>query len=159
MHTFFTKSKEETFAIAAKVVDNLEKHYAQISRGKAIIICLEGDLGAGKTTFAQGILQSLGATGPYTSPTFLIMKEYEIKSKFSTVYHIDAYRIDSIGMLDLGWDEIVANKKNIIIIEWPEKIETILPPQAMRIKFEYIKENERKISLAPDFRTNCLIGK
>jgi tRNA threonylcarbamoyladenosine biosynthesis protein TsaE len=111
------------------------------------IICLEGDLGAGKTTFTQGLLRGLEAEGPYTSPTFLIMKEYALLKPQSIrkVYHIDAYRIGAEDLLQLGWEEIVTDKQSVVIIEWPEKVAEILPKEAMKIKLEWVDENERKI--------------
>lgn len=127
------------------------------------IICLSGELGAGKTTFSQGILESLGAVGPYTSPTFIIMKQYELESKvknqkpkeegglqainrkLSTIYHIDAYRINEDDLLNLAWEEITRNKENIVILEWPEKVEKILPDHAIKIELQWLDENRRKI--------------
>ncbi len=114
------------------------------------IVCLHGDLGAGKTTFAQGLLKALGARGPYTSPTFAIMKEYKLKAKsrkLKAVYHIDAYRIGPDDMLELGWEELVANKQNFFIIEWPERIRKIIPAHACWIEFAWLDEQRRKISL------------
>ena len=103
------------------------------------IICLSGDLGSGKTTFAQGVLHGLGAKGPYTSPTFVVMKQYKKrisnfkfqisnqiqspKSKIENIYHIDCYRINSKDILDLGWEEIISGKNNIVIVEWAERIQ------------------------------------
>lgn len=119
----------------------------------AFVICMDGELGAGKTTFTQGLLKGLGAKGPYTSPTFLIMKEYEIKSKVESlkskvrnVYHIDAYRVDENDLLNLGWEEIVADEGNIVIIEWPERVKKILPEKVLRIRFEGLDEERRKIT-------------
>lgn len=114
------------------------------------VICLEGDLGAGKTTFTQGLLKGLKAKGPYTSPTFVIMKEYNLQTKnqkLKTVYHIDAYRVGAQDILNLGWEEIIADPKNIVIVEWAERIKKILPKNSLKIKFEWVDENKRKISL------------
>lgn len=120
------------------------------------IICLSGDLGAGKTTFAQGLLKGLKVKGPYTSPTFLIMKEYRVthnvervsqkikkkaihdpRSTIHGVYHIDAYRIKEKDMLNLGWEEIVANKNNVIIVEWAERIRKIIPKSAVWLQLQW----------------------
>jgi len=131
------------------------------------IICLSGELGSGKTTFAQGVLKGLGAKGPYTSPTFVVMKEYKVESRKSfkvrsfpfptsreipqgqtlSVYHIDAYRVEPKDILDLGWEEIISGKNNIVIVEWAEKIKRIIPRNAIWIKFEHLKDDERKISV------------
>ena len=127
------------------------------------IICLSGVLGSGKTTFAQGVLKGLGAKGPFTSPTFVVMKKYKIFSKvrpfppphrripqgqtLKNVYHIDAYRVGSKDILDLGWEEIVADKNNIIIVEWAERIKTIVPRNAIWLGFEHLKEDEWEITI------------
>ena len=103
------------------------------------IICLTGELGSGKTTFAQGILKGLGAKGPWTSPTFVVMKHYRVTCnvkrvtrkkklqvtsyKLQDAYHIDAYRVGPKDILDLGWKEIIAGKYNIAIVEWAERIQ------------------------------------
>ncbi|HCU71046.1 MAG TPA: tRNA (adenosine(37)-N6)-threonylcarbamoyltransferase complex ATPase subunit type 1 TsaE [Candidatus Moranbacteria bacterium] len=143
---FITNSLEETQKLAGELARNL---------GGGEIVCLHGELGAGKTTFTQGLLAELGAEGPYTSPTFLIMKQYDIKSKINalqtkshklrTIYHIDAYRISEQDLMNLGWEEIAGNKNNIIILEWPERVKKILPEDRTEIWFEWIDENKRKI--------------
>ena len=109
--------------------------------GGGAIICLSGELGAGKTTFTQGLLKGLKVKGPYTSPSFVIMKKYG-----NNIYHIDAYRVGADDILNLGWEEIVAEPKNIIIIEWAERIKKIIPPDSLWINFEWKDQNKRKIS-------------
>ncbi len=134
------------------------------------IICLTGELGSGKTTFAQGLLAGLGAVGPYTSPTFVVIKRYsgEISnfklqisnkiqsSKFKTqnerdkvrdIYHIDAYRVGAKDILGLGWEEMVSNKNNIVIVEWAEKIRRAIPREAIWIEFKHLGSNKREIKL------------
>lgn len=117
------------------------------------IICLIGELGSGKTTFAQGALKGLGAAGPHTSPTFIVMKQYRSKdqsrkggTRTKNVYHVDAYRVHAQDVLNLGWEEIVADKKNIVIVEWAERIKSIIPERAVWLKFEHIDGDQRKIS-------------
>lgn len=104
------------------------------------IICLSGDLGAGKTTFTQGLLKGLGAKAPFTSPTFVIMKKYK-----KTIFHFDAYRVGAKDILNLGWEEMIADKKNVIIIEWAERIKKIIPKDALWIKLKWVDESKRKI--------------
>ncbi len=119
------------------------------------IICLAGDLGAGKTTFTQGLLKGLKIKGPYTSPTFSIIKKYEknLKSKISNlksfeIYHIDAYRINAKDLLELGFTDFTKQKNSITIVEWPEKIKKLIPTNALWINFEWINEKERKLILS-----------
>lgn len=157
MKEYVTNKFEETQKLGEELASEL--------RGGEVV-CLEGELGAGKTTFTQGLLKGLGAEGPYTSPTFLIMKKYQAgisnsnppaggqisnktqnpNDKIKNIYHIDAYRIGEDDMLNLGWEEMIADPKNIIIIEWPERIENILPEKVLRIKFEGLDEERRKIT-------------
>ena len=128
---FVTSSADET--------RKLGRFLAKELRGGAII-CLSGDLGSGKTTFVQGFLKGLGTKGPYTSPTFLIMKKYG-----ENVFHFDTYRVEADDVMNLGWEEIVANNENIVIIEWAEKIKKIIPSDAAWLKFEWVDEDKRKI--------------
>ena len=125
------------------------------------IICLSGDLGTGKTTFTQGLLKGLKIKGPYTSPTFNIIKHYRVtrnakrgaktlcvpRSTFHDIYHIDAYRIGSKDILDLGFKDFAGQPNSIVIIEWAERIKKLLPPSALWINFKWVNEKERKITL------------
>jgi tRNA threonylcarbamoyladenosine biosynthesis protein TsaE len=116
---------------------------------KSGVIALYGDLGNGKTTFVQGLAKGLGIKSRIISPTFIIIRSYAINRKSVNAkhfYHIDLYRIQSekdvVGMELL---EIIDNPENIVAIEWPEKIEKILPKEVSRIYFKYIDENRREI--------------
>ncbi len=148
-----TKSPQETKAFAKKILKGLFR----LNKNKNHIICLYGDLGGGKTTFTQGLAEELGIKETVNSPTFLIMKKYRRRrsemspssknSKEFTFYHLDCYRISNYQeILDLGWKEITNGENNIIVIEWPEKIEKILPKKRLEIKFEFINENIRRIN-------------
>ncbi len=135
----------------------LGKILAEELRGGEIV-CLMGELGSGKTTFAQGILKGLEVKGPYTSPTFVVMKQYRLKitaksSKLLNVYHIDAYRVGAKDILDLGWDEIVSSKNNIVIVEWAERIKNIIPKNAVWLEFEHLKDDMRKIVFSLKHKT------
>lgn len=116
------------------------------------IICLVGDLGAGKTTFTQGLLQGLKIKPPYTSPTFTIIKEYKnakssvMSPRSSIVHHIDAYRITDKDLSDLGFADFAGKPDSITIIEWPERIKKIIPTSAIWIKFEWLSEKKRKLT-------------
>lgn len=115
---------------------------------KTVIICLSGDLGSGKTTFAQGLLSACGALRPYTSPTFTIIKEYFLKQGFfDKIYHVDAYRINAQDMIELGWQDMIAEKKALIIVEWPEQIASIIPHDAWRIECTWVGESQRKYKI------------
>jgi tRNA threonylcarbamoyladenosine biosynthesis protein TsaE len=107
-------------------------------RERATIVTLSGDLGAGKTTFAQGIAKHLGIDETVTSPTFVIEKVYQLKKQpFERLIHIDAYRLESAHELEvLGWEEIAADPKNVIVIEWPERVLELIPNDAIQITFD-----------------------
>ena len=110
---------------------------------KAVVLALVGDLGGGKTTFLQGFGKEVGIQSNISSPTFVIMKKYKIfnlqSSIFKYLYHIDCYRIQKPKeILGLGFKEIIADPKNIIAIEWADKIKEILPKETIWIKFEFV---------------------
>lgn len=118
---------------------------------RALVIGLEGDLGGGKTTFLQGFAKGLRIKEKILSPTFVILKKFKIKNtnqkfKFKNFYHIDCYRIEKPKeILDLGFKKIISDPQNIIVIEWADKIQEILPKDIMILKFYFISRNKRRI--------------
>lgn len=126
--------------------DILEKAHS-LKTGKAVVIALEGDLGAGKTTLTQEIARQLGVKENVISPTFVIMKRYGvIDEKFKNLIHIDAYRLTkSEELIKLGWSELLNNKNNLIIIEWPEHVPECIPETALKIKLSNQGDEERDI--------------
>lgn len=138
-----TKSAEETQKLGEKLA-------REIKSGKtAVVLCLQGDLGGGKTTFLQGFAKGLGIEEKILSPTFVIMKKFQIPSlNFKHLYHFDCYRINKPeDILELGWKEIILNPKNIVAIEWPERILKILPQSTIIIKFIFIDKDKREITV------------
>jgi len=117
------------------------KVYPERKRG-ALVFGLIGNLGAGKTTFIQAFAKGIGIRNRLTSPTFVLMKKY------GNLYHIDCYRIkDYKDILALDFQEIVSNLKNIIMIEWAERIRRILPKDTVWIKFAITGKTSRKIKI------------
>lgn len=116
----------------------------------ALIIGLEGDLGGGKTTFLQGFAKGLGISQKILSPTFVIMKRFRVKDlNFKDFYHIDCYRIEKKKEVrDLGLKKIISDSRNIVAIEWADRIKEILPGNSLTLKFKFIGENKRKIWLS-----------
>ncbi|MAJ97519.1 MAG: tRNA (adenosine(37)-N6)-threonylcarbamoyltransferase complex ATPase subunit type 1 TsaE [Parcubacteria group bacterium] len=114
----------------------------------AFVIALHGDLGAGKTTFAQALARTLGVTGEIVSPTFVIQKNYPLEDQsFSQLIHIDAYRLEEEREMEvLGWNDIIIDPSNLILVEWPEKIDGLLPQNTKHIYFEYMSDTTRNIS-------------
>jgi tRNA threonylcarbamoyladenosine biosynthesis protein TsaE len=118
----------------------------------ATVVTLSGELGAGKTAFAQVVAKEFGIEEPVTSPTFVIEKVYELAPEapqgFGRLIHIDAYRLDSARDLEvLGWSVLLADTRNLILIEWPERVETTIPQNAKKVKFTYLSDLERRIEI------------
>jgi len=134
-----TKNAKETQKVGMFLSEEIKKEKSK--KDKAIIIALEGDLGGGKTTLVQGFARGLGIKDKITSPTFVIMKKYDF------LYHIDCYRINEKDLIELGFNEIIGDSRNIIIIEWAEKIKKILFQNTLWLKFEYLDKNKRRISI------------
>ena len=137
-----THSLEETQTLAKQVVERL------VPADTACILALQGDLGSGKTAFTKGIAKAFGVTEEVTSPTFVIEKVYQLTDqKFEHLIHIDAYRLESVDELrSLGWDEIASDPQNCIVLEWPEKVESIIPDTAHTLTFTFVDEDTRKIT-------------
>lgn len=122
---------------------------------KAVVLALHGTLGAGKTTFMKVLAKELGVSEEVNSPTFVIMKTYEIDdtdgktaSPFSRLCHIDAYRIEDIDeMRVLRFEELLQQKDTIIGIEWAENIAQLLPPDTLHMQLDIVGEG-REISLS-----------
>ena len=110
-----------------------------------MIICLDGELGSGKTVFTKGIANALGIEENITSPTFTIIKEY--LNGEMPLYHMDVYRLD--GNTDGVGIEEYYNKNGIVIIEWAKTIKDILPEERLEIKFKVISENKRMLIITP----------
>jgi len=109
------------------------------------IVALIGPLGAGKTTLIQGIAEGIGVKDYVTSPTFIIINEYQGHLPF---YHVDLYRLDEVKDIeDLGIEEYF-KRGGVCVIEWAEKLKDLLPAKAERIEIEVVSENERKICVS-----------
>ena len=134
-YELFVHSLDETQKLALKVADLLQPQDT---------ITLEGDLGAGKTTFTQSLAKGLGIKRTVNSPTFTIMKQYEGRLPFN---HLDVYRLADSDE-DLGWDEIFYGDA-VSVVEWAHLIEQDLPKERLAIRIERIDENARKFLLTP----------
>lgn len=113
----------------------------------ACVVALHGDLGSGKTTFTKLFSEKLGVEENVHSPTFVIMKVYGIDyAGFKKLIHIDAYRLEKESeLLHLGWEELISEPENLILIEWPERVAGVIPENAKKINFKFIDENVREI--------------
>ncbi|GGK00824.1 tRNA (adenosine(37)-N6)-threonylcarbamoyltransferase complex ATPase subunit type 1 TsaE [Lentibacillus kapialis] len=108
------------------------------------VVTLEGDLGAGKTTFAKGLASGLGVTRVVNSPTFTIIKEYQGEIPF---YHMDVYRLEE-SEEDIGFEEYF-NSSGVCLVEWAHFISEFLPSVYLEIKIAYIDENTRLLDFFP----------
>lgn len=138
-----SESIRQTKKIAKDLADEILKKKSI----RGIVVGLAGELGSGKTTFAQGFAKTLGVKQKIISPTFVLMKHYPLRvTRYAHLYHIDAYRINKPKeIIDLGWKEIINDSQNIILIEWAEKIKKILPKKHFFINFKHINKNKRWI--------------
>jgi tRNA threonylcarbamoyladenosine biosynthesis protein TsaE len=112
------------------------------------VICLEGDLGAGKTCLAQGVGQGLGVQQPITSPSFTLVSEYRAAPSGLTFYHVDLYRLgDAVSeALALGLEEVLYGE-GICLIEWAERAASILPEERLWITLRHLEPTKRSLLL------------
>ncbi|HET8581522.1 MAG TPA: tRNA (adenosine(37)-N6)-threonylcarbamoyltransferase complex ATPase subunit type 1 TsaE [Candidatus Paceibacterota bacterium] len=141
-------TKDELEAEAARLADEVRR---AAPAGHAAVIALSGDLGSGKTTFAQAFARALGIEAHVTSPTFVIEKRYPVpqagKHAFRTFVHVDAYRLDDPKELaQLGWHGTIDDPSNIVLIEWADKVASLLPDDAYRIALAFRDERTRTLT-------------
>jgi tRNA threonylcarbamoyladenosine biosynthesis protein TsaE len=138
-HTFdfFSRSAEQTQRIGVRLGRGLEP---------GDVICLQGDLGAGKTTLVQGMAQGWGSLDGATSPTFVLVNEYR-RPDGARLFHLDAYRLDSaLEAEELDLERMT--QEGILVVEWPERIEPVLPLQQLRVLMEHVEEEQRRIQFS-----------
>jgi tRNA threonylcarbamoyladenosine biosynthesis protein TsaE len=107
------------------------------------LVCLQGELGAGKTTFVQGVAQGWGALDAVSSPTFVLVNVYR-RADSSQFFHFDAYRVDSLGEAEeLDMDTYLS--QGPLVVEWPERVEPILPVERLWVWLEYESDEHRNM--------------
>ena len=133
-----TRSSEETKRLAVSLAPILVP---------GDMIVLSGDLGAGKTTFVQGLAVGLGIAERVTSPTFVLMKEY-LGGRYPLM-HLDIYRLNTIqDVIDLGYDEFL-DPSYVVAMEWGDMVEPLLPKEHLNVELKLIGGNTRTVSLIP----------
>lgn len=144
---YITHNPSQTKKIGENLANKIINQKKRESRAR--VLALQGELGGGKTTFLKGFAKGLGVKERILSPTFVILKKFKIKNKnFKFFYHLDCYRIlKGKEILELGFKEIALNPKNIIAIEWSERIKNILPKKVILITFAFYKKRKRKITI------------
>jgi tRNA threonylcarbamoyladenosine biosynthesis protein TsaE len=131
---FFSKSPEQTRRLGMRLGALLQP---------GDIICLQGDLGAGKTTLVQGVAQGWGALDEVSSPTFVLVNTYR-RADAGQLFHFDAYRIDSLAEAEeLDLDTLLA--QGPLFVEWPERVEAILPRERLWAFLEYESDEHRSL--------------
>jgi len=142
-----SKNDRETGEIAKMFLNKILKK--DIRRQGALVVSLSGDLGTGKTVFAQAIAKHLGIKNKVSSPTFVIVKKYPLKNKkYKLLFHLDAYRLkNEKELLYLGWEEIINKKEHLVFIEWPENVSKIIPPNAEFVRISHTKNGYRNFEL------------
>ena len=108
---------------------------------------LEGDLGAGKTVFVQGVAEGLGVKKRVISPTFVILRVYEGRL---TLYHLDLYRLLGVEeMGELEWEDLIFGDEGVVVVEWASRLGAQLPKERLELHFEVLSKNKRKIGWIP----------
>ena len=128
-------------------LDNIEEAAGEFLMKKPanMVVALYGEMGAGKTTFTKALCKVLGVVDGVNSPTFNLINEYRT-DKGEVVYHFDFYRINKLEeAFDIGFEEFIESG-NLCIIEWPEKIEQILPSDTLRVKISVLEDGSRELS-------------
>ena len=131
---FFSRSPEQTRRVGSRLGGALQA---------GDVICLQGDLGAGKTTFVQGIAQGWGSVDSVSSPTFILVNMYR-RADQSQLFHMDAYRLESTPEAEeLDLDSMLT--QGALLIEWPERMNGLIPNERLWVNLEHIEEEEREM--------------
>ena len=132
---FEVSSVEETWALARQFAATLKP---------GDVVLLKGELGAGKTTFVQGLAAALGVKGRVTSPTFCLVQEHRAEESEAFLVHMDLYRLNSEDdVLAIGWEDYLAQGA-ILAVEWPERAGSLVPPGAHSVVFTHLEGGEER---------------
>ncbi len=137
-----TKKSEET----ARAGEELALYLGD--RGGPRILCLYGQLGSGKTTFTQGFARGLGITSRLLSPTFIIVRRYQIPKKQYYLYHVDLYRLHIVSELEgIGLPEVFSDLASFTVIEWAERLGSLLPGNRVDVRFTTAQDDSHVITV------------
>ncbi len=133
---FFSRSPEQTRRVGMRLGEHLEA---------GDFICLQGELGAGKTTLAQGLAQGWGTMDSVSSPTFILVNMYQ-RVDGGRLFHLDAYRLESLKEAEeLDIDRMIF--EGPVLVEWPERFQRLIPTERMWINLDHIDEEQRKMRI------------
>lgn len=146
-------SPYQTRRLAKKVADYLLED--KLFKSQAAVLALAGELGSGKTVFVRGFADGLGIKQKIVSPTFIIMHPYHLKIphkkeilNYTDLYHIDVYRLKNTAeLIRLGVKRLFLNPRAIVLLEWADRVRTILPPQYLWLEFKHYNHNMREINI------------
>ena len=135
----YSYSEKETEALASEIARTLKA-------GDTVL--LKGNLGAGKTVFSRGFARGLGCDDTLSSPTYTIVQEYQLPGGYR-LYHMDLYRIADAGSaLGFGIDEFIDDPKAYKLIEWPERIASLLPDNCVIVEITHKGDEERELKIS-----------
>ncbi len=136
---FVSSSVEQTTRLGVRLGELLEVHD---------LVCLSGELGAGKTALARGIGRGWGTGLRVTSPTFTLVNEYPRLGDGRILYHVDCYRLEETAdQMSAGLDDIIYGR-GAVMVEWPERVEALLPEDRLWIALTYVSETRRKLRIS-----------
>ena len=127
---YTTRSAAETRRLARRLARGLQP---------GDLLCLRGELGAGKTTFVQGLVKGLGASGPATSPSFVLVHQHR---GHLPLYHLDLYRVSGADLTEIGVDDLIGADA-VVVVEWAERLPPRLCADALQIEFEFVSGNNK----------------
>lgn len=139
-----------------KLAGFLLEKFIEKNRKQALVIALEGELGAGKTVFVKGLAKALRIRSKIKSPTFTLIKSYGLPrtsyelhgTSYKFLYHLDCYRLrDHNDLESLGIKEILNNPDNIVVIEWSDRVKKALPEKYIKIHIDHISDTQRKLNI------------
>ncbi|MCL4200684.1 tRNA (adenosine(37)-N6)-threonylcarbamoyltransferase complex ATPase subunit type 1 TsaE [Patescibacteria group bacterium] len=143
--TIITKSAEETKKFGEKFGHSF---LAGEDAKRPRVICLWGELGSGKTTFVQGVAKGFGITTRLLSPTFIIVRHYQIPDSTRSIYHLDLYRINhEEDAAAVGFPDMIADPHAIVIVEWPERLGRLLPDNRVDIRCETHDNGQHSLTI------------
>ena len=135
---FFSRSSEQTRRLGMRLGAFLQS---------GDIVCLQGELGAGKTTFVQGLSSGWGSLDAVSSPTFVLVNVYR-RADGDQLFHLDTYRLESAPEAEeLDLEDMLGSGP--LVIEWPERMLSVLPPERLWIKLNYVDEDRRELTFLP----------
>lgn len=135
--SIITKSAQETARVGEEIGNKLKAPR---------VLCLYGELGSGKTTFVRGFAKGLGIASRLLSPTFIIVRRYQIPKSVGFLYHLDLYRVEDADLEELAIPDMLSDPSSFVVIEWAEKMGAWMPQKQLDIKFSVLSDGTHEIT-------------